>query len=209
MARYRGPVCRLCRREGEKLYLKGERCMGNKCAVERRAYAPGQHGQMRSRKPSTYGLQLREKQKAKRIYGLLEAQFRRYFQLAARYRGMTGTILLQLLERRLDNVVYRLGFAASRNAARQLVQYGNVLVDGRKVNIPSYLVRPGQEITVSEGMKTSIIVQTGMAVAEKREHLPWLVYSPVTLSGRMLNVPPRNEIPLVLNEQMIVELYSK
>jgi small subunit ribosomal protein S4 len=182
--------------------------MGNKCAVERRAYAPGEHGQMR-RKPSTYGLQLREKQKAKRIYGLLEAQFRRYFQLAARYRGMTGTILLQLLERRLDNVVYRLGFAASRNAARQLVQYGNVLVDGRKVNIPSYLVRPGQEITVSEGMKTSVIVQTGMAVAEKRERLPWLVYSSVTLSGRMLNVPPRNEIPLVLNEQMIVELYSK
>lgn len=208
MARYRGPVCRLCRREGEKLYLKGERCLGPKCGVERRTYAPGEHGQSR-RKPSTYGLQLREKQKAKRIYGLLEAQFRRYFQLAARYRGMTGTILLQLLERRLDNVIYRLGFAPSRRAARQMVHYGHVRIDGRKVNVPSYLVRPGQEIAMSVAMKANSIVQAGLAVAEKRERLPWLAYSPETLTGRMLNVPPREEIPLVLNEQMIVELYSK
>jgi small subunit ribosomal protein S4 len=182
--------------------------MGNKCAIERRAYAPGEHGQMR-RKPSTYGLQLREKQKAKRIYGLLEAQFRRCFQLAARYRGMTGTILLQLLERRLDNVVYRLGFAPSRNAARQLVHYGHVRVNGRKVNVPSYLVKPGQEIAVAEPMKTNTIVQAGLAVAERRERLPWLAVSSETLTGRMLNVPARDEIPLVLNEQMIVELYSK
>jgi len=182
--------------------------MSNKCAAERRAYAPGEHGQAR-RKLSTYGMQMREKQKAKRIYGLLEAQFRRYFRLAERYRGMTGTILLQLLERRLDNLVYRLGLAPSRTSARQLVRHGHVLVGGRKVNVPSYLVRPGEEIVLKEGMRDNAIVQTGLAVAEKRERLPWLAYSAETVSGRMLHVPARDEIPLVINEQMIVELYSK
>jgi len=209
VARYRGPSCKLCRREGEKLYLKGERCLGNKCGIERRPYPPGEHGQGRRKKLSTYGMQLREKQKAKRIYGLLERQFRRCFQLAARYRGMTGTILLQLLERRLDNVVYRLGLAPSRRAAREIVHYGHIRVNGRKVDVPSYLVRPGQEISVKDDMKTNTIVQAGLALAEKRERLPWLAYSPETLSGRLVNVPAREEIPLVLNEQMIVELYSK
>ena len=209
MAGKQGAVCRLCRREGEKLYLKGERCMGNRCAVERKSYPPGQHGQRRRKKPSTYGLQLREKQKAKRIYGVLERQFRRYFDRADRYRGMTGTVLLQLLERRLDNIVYRLGLAPSRAAARQLVGHGHVRLDGNKVDIPSYLVRPGQEIAIKEGTKTNPIVQAGLAAAEKRERLDWLVCSPETLSGRLLNVPAREEIPLVLNEQMIVELYSK
>jgi small subunit ribosomal protein S4 len=209
VARYRGPACKLCRREGEKLYLKGERCLGNKCGAERRPYPPGEHGQGRRKKLSTYGMQLREKQKAKRIYGLLERQFRRYFQLAARYRGMTGTILLQLLERRLDNVVYRLGLAPSRRAAREIVHYGHIRVNGRKVDVPSYLVRPGQEISVKDDMKANTIVQAGLALAEKRERLPWLAYSPETLSGRLVNVPAREEIPLVLNEQMIVELYSK
>ena len=209
MARYRGAACRLCRREGEKLYLKGERCVGNKCAVERKSYPPGEHGQSRRRKLSTYGLQLREKQKAKRVYGVLERQFRRYFEQADRYRGMTGTVLLQLLERRLDNVIYRLGFAPSRAAARQLVCHGHVCLDGHKVDIPSYSVKPGQEIAIKEGMKTNPIVQAGLAAAEKRERLQWLTCSPETLSGRLVNVPAREEIPLLLNEQMIVELYSK
>ena len=208
MARYTGPVCRLCRREGEKLYLKGERCHGNKCGVERRQYAPGQHGQGR-RKLSTYGLQLREKQKAKRIYGILERQFRRYFQLADSYRGMTGTVLLQLLERRLDNLVYRLGLAPSRAAGRQLVRHGHVRVNGRKVDIPSYLVRPGQEISLTDDMRNNQTFLAGQALADKRERLPWLTYSPETLSGHMINVPAREEIPLILNEQLIFELYSK
>jgi len=208
VARYRGPVCRFCRREGEKLYLKGERCMGPKCAAERRAYPPGEHGQSRH-KLSTYGKQLREKQKAKIIYGLLERQFRRYFRLAARYKGMTGTILLQLLERRLDNMIYRLGFAPSRRAARQLVNQGHVRVDGKRVDIASYLIKRGQEISMAEGMRNNAIVATGLAAAEKRERLAWLASSPETLTGRLLNVPTREEIPLIINEQMIVELYSK
>jgi len=203
VARYRGSVCRLCRREGEKLYLKGERCAGNKCSVERKSYPPGQHGQGR-RKLSTYGLQLREKQKAKRIYGVLERQFRLYFRKADRYRGMTGTILLQLLERRLDNMVYRLGLAPSRAAARQLVRHGHVFVDGRRVDIPSYQVKPEQDIALVDGMKNNPIVQAGLEAAEKRERLPWLVYSPETLSGSLVNVPDRGNIPVVLNE-----LYSK
>lgn len=208
MARYRAAVCRLCRREGEKLYLKGERCTGNRCAVERRSYPPGEHGQTR-RKLSTYGMQMREKQKAKHIYGLLEAQFRRYFRLAERYRGMTGTILLQLLERRLDNLVYRLGLAPSRAAARQIITHGHVRVDGRRVDLPSYLCKPDQEITVAEAVRNGAVVHAGLAAAAKRERLPWLVCSPESTSGRMLHVPARDEIPLVLNEQMIVELYSK
>jgi len=209
VARYRGSVCRLCRREGEKLYLKGERCMGNKCGIERRSYAPGQHGQGRRRKQSTYAIQLSEKQKAKRVYGVLERQFRRYFYLADRYKGMTGAILLQLLERRLDNVVFRMGIAPSRAAGRQMIRHGKIRVDGRKVDIPSFRVKPQQEIALVEGMKNNSIVQAGLAAAEKREPLPWLEFSATTFSGRLLNVPDRNEIPLVLNEQLIVELYSK
>jgi small subunit ribosomal protein S4 len=199
----------MCRREGEKLYLKGERCMGNKCGVERRSYAPGEHGQGRPRKQSTYAIQLREKQKAKRIYGVLERQFRRYFFQADRYKGMTGAILLQLLERRLDNMVYRLGLAPSRAAARQIIRHGKIRVDDRKVDIPSFLVRPHQTIALVEGMKNNAIVQKGLEAVEKREPLPWLEFSAETMSGKLLNVPARDEIPLVLNEQLIVELYSK
>ena len=208
MGRYTGPACRLCRREGEKLYVKGDRCMSNKCAVERRPYPSGQHGQSR-RKLSTYGMQLREKQKAKRIYGVLERPFRRYFELAERYRGMTGTILIQLLERRLDNVVYRLGLAPSRRGARQLIRYGHIRVDGRKVNVPSFLVKVGQEIALCEDMRKNPIVEVGMQAAARRERLNWLAYSPETFSGRLINTPAREEIPILLNEQMIVELYSK
>jgi len=208
VGRYTGPVCKLCRREGEKLYLKGDRCVSNKCAVERRPYPSGQHGQSR-RKLSTYGMQLREKQKAKRIYGLFERQFRRYFEIAERYHGITGTILVQLLERRLDNLVYRLGFAPSRKAARQLIRCGHIRVDGRKVNVASYLVKVGQEISICEAMRKNPIVEAGMQAAARRERLSWLAYSPEAFSGRIINTPAREEIPLLLNEQMIVELYSK
>ncbi len=156
MARYHDAVCRLCRREGTKLYLKGERCLGQKCILERQNYPPGQHGQKRRRKMSTYGLQLREKQKAKRIYGVLERQFRRYFEIAERYRNVTGTVLLQLLERRLDSVVYRMGVASSRASARQLIRHGHVRVSGKKVDIPSYLATEGDTVEVKEKSKKII-----------------------------------------------------
>lgn len=192
-----------------KLFLKGERCLSSKCAIERRNYAPGQHGQNRV-KLSTYGQQLREKQKAKRTYGVLERQFRRYFAMAERMRGVTGTVLLQLLERRLDNIVYRLGIASSRAQARQFVRHGHILVDGRRVDIPSYLVKPGQEISVAEAAREFKVIRENLdAVAEKNIRLPWLEWNPDRWSGRMLAVPAREDIPTQVNEQRIVELYSK
>jgi small subunit ribosomal protein S4 len=199
----------LCRREGTKLFLKGERCLTSKCAIERRNYAPGQHGQNRA-KLSTYGLQLREKQKAKRIYGVLERQFRRYFALAERMRGVTGTVLLQLLERRLDNIVYRLGIASSRSQARQFVRHGHILINGRHVNIPSYLVKPGQEISVAGNAREFKLIRENVEAAQQRSTiLPWLEWNPEKLAGKLLAVPSREDIPTEINEQRIVELYSK
>lgn len=208
MARYLDAKCRLCRREGEKLFLKGSRCLTAKCAIERQNYPPGQHGQNRI-KLSTYGQQLREKQKAKRIYGVLERQFRRYFAVADAYRGVTGTVLLQLLERRLDNLVYRLGIGASRAQSRQLVRHGHLLVNGRRVNIPSYLVKPGEEIAVREKSRTAKTILQNLEEASGKPKMPWLDWNPESASGKLLSVPSREEIPVAVNEQRIVELYSK
>ena len=208
MARYTDAKCRLCRREGEKLFLKGSRCLTSKCAIERQNYPPGQHGQARQ-KLSTYGQQLREKQKTKRIYGILERQFRRYFFMADSYRGVTGTVLLQLLERRLDNVVYRLGIASSRAQARQLVRHGHVHVDGRQVNIPSFLVKPGKAISLPESSRSFSVIAANLEAAAGTERLPWLEWNPENFTGRIMSVPSREDIPTTVNEQLIVELYSK
>lgn len=208
MARYVDAKCRLCRREGTKLFLKGNRCYSSKCAIERQNYPPGQHGQART-KISTYGQQLREKQKAKRTYGILERQFRRYFAMADAYRGVTGTVLLQLLERRLDNLVYRLGIGASRAQARQFVNHGHVQVNGRRVNIPSFLVKPGDEIVVAEGSRTNSAIVSNLEDADSRGRVAWLDWNPETFVGKMLSVPSREDIPTLVNEQLIVELYSK
>lgn len=208
MARYVDAKCRLCRREGEKLFLKGTRCMTSKCAIERQNYPPGQHGQSRS-KLSTYGQQLREKQKAKRVYGILERQFRRYFAMADSYRGVTGTVLLQLLERRLDNIVYRLGIGASRSQARQFISHGHVLVNGRVVGIPSFLLRPGDEIVVHEGTRANKQIAASLEDASGRGRPAFLEWNPETFTGKFLSVPSREDIPVTLNEQLIVELYSK
>ncbi|MBX7245054.1 MAG: 30S ribosomal protein S4 [Candidatus Sumerlaeaceae bacterium] len=208
MARYTDAKCRLCRREGEKLFLKGNRCFSAKCAIDKRNYPPGQHGQART-KLSTYGQQLREKQKAKRIYGILERQFRRYFSIADGYRGVTGTVLLQLLERRLDNMVYRLGIGASRAEARQIVRHGHITVNGRKVNIPSYIVRPGEEIAIHETFRANKGLTTNLEDANGRGRLAWLDWNPDTFTGRLLSVPSREDIPVTVREQLIVELYSK
>lgn len=208
MARYRGSVCRLCRREGIKLFLKGERCYSDKCALERRNYPPGQHGQARS-KLSEYAIQLREKQKLKRMYGLLEGQFKRYFRLAEKSRGVTGERLLQLLEQRLDNVVYRMGFATSRAEARQLVRHGHFLVDGRRVNIPSYLLRPGQEITVRERSRKVARIVEAMETSRRRGVPEWLEVVPEEFKGRFKAIPTREEIGIPVDEKLVVELYSK
>jgi small subunit ribosomal protein S4 len=208
LARYKEAVCRLCRREGTKLYLKGDRCYSDKCAVDRRAYAPGQHGQSR-KKQSEYGIQLREKQKARRIYGVLEKQFRNYFEKADRQKGVTGENLLRLLERRLDNVVYRLGFASSRPEARQLVRHAHFTVNGKKVNIPSYQVRVGDEIAVKEG---SISLEKFKELAELAAHKTppaWLEVDAKALRGRVVALPSREDIDIPVEEHLIVELYSK
>lgn len=208
MARYTDSVCRLCRREGLKLFLKGERCYTDKCAIERRNYPPGEHGQARS-KFSEYAVQLREKQKVKRMYGLLEGQFRRYFQMAERQKGITGENLLLLLERRLDNMIYRMGFATSRAEARQLVRHGHFTVDSRKVDIPSYLVRPGQVIAVRErSRKVSRIVEA-LEQAERRGVPEWLEVSKESFTGHVKALPTRAELTTPINEKLIVELYSK
>jgi len=208
VARYRGSVCRLCRREGTKLFLKGERCYSDKCALERRNYPPGQHGQARS-KFTEYAIQLREKQKLKRMYGLLESQFKKYFHLAERSRAITGERLLQLLEQRLDNVVYRLGFATSRAEARQLVRHGHFLVDGKKVDIPSFLVKPGQEISVREKSRKIARIVDALESARRRGVPDWLEVNPDEFRGRLKAIPTRDEIAVPVDEKLVVELYSK
>jgi len=209
VARYTGPVCRLCRREKMKLFLKGERCFKEKCAIERRGYPPGQHGQRRGRKTVGYGLQLREKQKVKRIYGVLERQFRLYFQDADRRKGITGETLLQTLERRLDNVVFSLGFASSRAQARQLVRHGHVVVDGRKTSIPSFQVRVGQTISVREGSRKNPQIQSALESATGRGVPDWLTLDAENFSGQVQALPLREDIKLPIQEQLIVELYSR
>ena len=209
MARYTGPVCRLCRRERMKLFLKGERCFKEKCAIEKRGYPPGQHGQRRGRKAAGYGIQLREKQKVKRIYGILERQFRLYFHEADRRKGITGEHLLQMLERRLDNVVYALGFASSRAQARQLVRHGHILVDARKTSIPSYQVRAGQAITVREGSRQNVQVKAALESALGRGVPDWLALDADGFTGKVQALPTREEIKIPIQEQLIVELYSR
>ncbi|HEX2228628.1 MAG TPA: 30S ribosomal protein S4 [Candidatus Binatia bacterium] len=208
MARYKDSVCRLCRRENLKLFLKGERCYTDKCAIERRNYPPGQHGQAR-KKFSEYSIQLREKQKVKRLYGLLEDQFRRTFAEAARTKGITGETLLVLLERRLDNVVYRLGFASSRPEARTLVRHGHVLVNGKKVNIPSFTVRVGDIVSVKEKSRQATRVLSAMENVQRRGVPDWVELDRETYSGRIKLLPTRSDITMPINEKLIVELYSK
>lgn len=208
MARYTGPVCRLCRREGQKLFLKGERCYSKKCAVDRRAYAPGQHGQGR-KKVSEYGRQLRTKQFARRYYGVLEGQFRHYFEMAEKMPGVTGENLLRLLESRLDNVVYRLGLASSRAEARQLVTHGHYTVNGRKVNIPSFLTKPGQVVAVKDGSRQSDKIKAIVEANASRPIPKWLELNRETLEAKVVAVPNREDIDLPIEETLIVELYSK
>lgn len=208
MARYTDPVCRLCRREGMKLFLKGDRCFKDKCSIERRNYAPGQHGRRRT-KVLGYGLQLREKQKVKRIYGVLERQFRLYFKEAARRKGVTGEELLRQLEMRLDNVVHSLGFAASRAQGRQLVRHGHVEVNGRKVNIPSYQVRKGDTIQIREGSRKNEQIRRAVETASGRGIPAWLQLDAEQFRGTVLDAPRREDIRLPIQEQLIVELYSK
>ena len=209
MARYVDAACRLCRRENLKLFLKGDRCYTDKCAFERRGYAPGQHGQRRGRKLSDYGIQLREKQKAKRIYGVLEKQFRRYYFKADRQKGITGTNLLILLERRLDNLVYRMGFSSSRKQARQLVRHNHVTVNGKKVNIASYQVKVGDYVEVKESSRKIPIVTESMETFIRREKSPWLEVDGDNFRGLLKALPNREELTMPINEQFIVELYSK
>jgi small subunit ribosomal protein S4 len=209
LARYKGAVCRLCRREGMKLFLKGQRCFTEKCAIEKRNFAPGQHGKDRKAKIVGYGLQLREKQKAKRIYFTLEKQFRNYFEKAARAQGVTGERLLQQLERRLDNVAYRLGFATSRRQARQVVRHGHVIVNGKKVNIPSYQVAVGDEIAVREKSRKLTVIEIASDFASHQPAPAWLSIDRAALKGSVMSLPKREDINLPLNEQLIVELYSK
>lgn len=208
MARYTGPQCRLCRREGLKLYLKGDRCYTGKCAIDRRSYAPGQHGQSR-KKASEYGIQLRAKQRARRIYGVLEKPFRTYFERAERQGGIAGENLLRLLERRLDNVVYRLGLGASRVEARQLVLHGHFTVNGKKVNIPSFQVRVGDEIAVAEKSKNSPRIKELIERAADRTPPAWLEYDAQEVKGRVVALPNRDQIDVPVEEHLIVELYSR
>lgn len=208
MARYTESVCRICRREGQKLFLKGDRCFTDKCSVARRAYAPGQHGQGR-RKLSEYGTQLREKQKVRRAYGILEGQFAHYFEMANKMAGVTGENLLSLVERRLDNVVYRLGLAVSRPEARQLVSHAHFLVNGKKVNIPSYLVKVGDVITVCETSRKSAKFDAVLASTESRIVPKWLDMNKDTLEGRVVAFAEREDIDLPIEEHLIVEYYSK
>ena len=208
MARYTGAVCRLCRREGQKLFLKGSRCYGEKCALNKREYAPGQHGQAR-KKLSEYGLQLREKQKAKRYYGVLESQFAHYFELANKKSGVTGENLLQVLESRLDNVVYRLGFALSRAEARQLVVHGHFQINGKKVNIPSYLVKPGEVIALKEGSRSLPKIKDILEQTDGKAVPKWLDLDTNTMQAKVVALAQRDDIDLDIEEHLIVELYSK
>jgi len=209
MARYTDPSCRLCRRERQKLFLKGTKCFTEKCPVERRGYPPGQHGQSRRSKVSPYGVQLREKQKVRRMYGLQETQFRNYFAKALRQPGRTGETLVKFLERRLDNVIYRLSLAPSRKAARQLVTHGHFLVNNRPVDVPSFLVRAGDTVQVREKSRKLDLIHSSMKRMKDTAMLPWLSLDKATMTGTFLNVPERSDIPLNADEQLIVELYSK
>jgi len=208
VARYRDALCRLCRRESEKLFLKGDRCLTDKCAVERRKYGPGQHGQRR-KKLSDYALQLREKQKAKETYGVLEKQFRKYYHIADKQKGITGSNLIQLLERRLDNIVYRLGLAANRRQARQLVLHGHVTVNDRRVNIPSCMIRIGDIIGLKEASKKLVVIEESISKMEHRGLPSWVEMDAGSLKGKVLHYPARDEIDLPVQEQLIIELYSK
>jgi len=210
MARYTGPVCRMCRRDGVKLFLKGPKCFTEKCPVEKRNFPPGQHGQSRKvKKVVGYGLQLREKQKAKRIYFTLETQFRAYYEKAANKTGVTGELLLQQLETRLDNVAYRLGFALSRRQARQVVRHGHVQVNGRKVNIPSFQCKVGDEIAIREGSKKLVLLEASQDFLNGQNRVTWIDANRENLSGKIIALPKREDVNLPVNEQLIVELYSK
>jgi small subunit ribosomal protein S4 len=209
MARYTGAVCRLCRREGTKLFLKGVKCTSDRCPLEKRNFAPGQHGKDRKAKIVGYGLQLHEKQKAKRMYFTLESQFRAYYEKASRAQGVTGELLIQQLERRLDNVAFRLGFAISRRQARQVVRHGHVTVNGKKVNIPSFQVNIGDVIAVREDAKKLVIVEQATQFAAQNPVPGWLEVNFENVSGRVLHLPKRTDVDLPVNEQLIVELYSK
>jgi small subunit ribosomal protein S4 len=209
MARYTGPVCRLCRRDGTKLFLKGTKCLSDRCPLEKRNFPPGQHGQSRKAKIVGYGLQLREKQKAKRIYFTLETQFRAYYEKANRTTGVTGELLIQQLERRLDNVAYRLGFAISRRQARQVVRHGHVEVNGRKVNIPSFQVSIGDTISVREVAKKLVTIEASRDYAAQNAVPSWLQIDFANLTGKVIALPKREDVNLPVNEQLIVELYSK
>ncbi|MFC2088471.1 30S ribosomal protein S4 [Calditrichota bacterium] len=209
MARYTGPVCKLCRREGEKLFLKGNRCITVKCSFEKKSYAPGQHGASRRTKLSEYGIQLREKQKVRKIYGLLEKQFHNYFVKADRLKGVTGENLLKLLESRLDNTLFRLGFAQSRNQARQLILHRHFLVNGRLVDIPSYLLKSGDVITVKESSRKLIVIHESMKRVRDEDMYPWLSLDKAKMEGAFKDIPNREDIPVQVQENLIVELYSK
>ncbi len=209
MAVYHGPRCKQCRREGVRLYLKGERCYTDKCAIEKRAYPPGEHGQGRRPKETPYGTQLREKQKARHIYGVLERQFRNYFEQAARRQGVTGEILLQLLEMRLDNTIYRLGLAPSRSAARELIRHHHFQVNGRPVDIPSYSLKPGDVVTVHPASLKLGAIKENFENRRRTEDQPWLEIDEKAMGGKILQIPAREQIPIPVQEQLIVELYSK
>ncbi|MCF8024041.1 MAG: 30S ribosomal protein S4 [Desulfobacteraceae bacterium] len=209
MSRYRGSACRICRRENLKLYFKGDRCYSDKCAYDRRSFPPGQHGQRRGGKISDYGLQLREKQKVKRMYGLSEKQFRLFFHRADRGKGVTGTVLLVMLERRLDNVIYRLGFANSRSQGRQLLKHNHFLVNGRKVNIPSYQVSPGEVIEVREKSKNVAAITEAMEAVIRRSMPQWLELDKEGMKGSVKALPVRDDITMPIQEHQIVEFYSK
>lgn len=209
MARNLDPKCRQCRREGEKLFLKGEKCFTDKCAIEKRNFPPGQHGQRRNQRLSDYGVQLREKQKVRRIYGVLEGQFRGYYAEADRQKGVTGENLLQLLECRLDNVAYRMGFGASRTEARQVVRHNGILVNGKRVNIPSYQVKPGDEVQVDEAARQQLRIKSALEAAEQRGFPEWISVDVKALKGVFKAKPQREELPPTINESLVVELYSK
>jgi len=209
LARNLDPKCKQCRREGEKLFLKGEKCFTDKCGIEKRSYPPGQHGQRRGGRLSDYGVQLREKQKLRKIYGILEKQFRSYYAEADRLKGVTGENLLQLLESRLDNVVYRMGIGVSRSESRQLVRHNSITVNGNRVNIPSYQVKPGDQVAVAEASKNQLRVKAASEAAEERGFPEWVEVNIKKLTGTFKNKPQRDDLPPTINESLIVELYSK
>ena len=209
MARNLDPKCRQCRREGEKLFLKGEKCFTDKCAIDKRNYPPGQHGQRRASRLSDYGVQLREKQKLRRIYGILEKQFRGYYAEADRRKGITGENLLQLLECRLDNIAYKMGMGASRTEARQIVKHNSILVNGKRVNIPSYQVKPGDEVSIDGHSKDQLRIKAALEAAEERGFPEWLEVDTKAFKGIFKNKPERDDLPATINESLVVELYSK